>query len=145
MSRPRRITTTRTKPKRGNKPVPKIPVPEIADELIVLTGLTHMEAGKRFAFCTAHQANDGFFLGPEDMVSPDGGKDLAARCPDCKTEAGEAETHWVVDFRTALLEGRVDTEDGGYILMPLSLINLNLEVHGTGPVAKRAAALRAAS
>ena len=133
-----------TKSKGSKNPVPKIPVPENGHKVIVLTGLTHMEARKQFAFCTAAQNSDGFFLGQEDMVSPDGGKDLAARCPGCETEAGEAETHWVVDFRTALIEGRLDTEDGGYILMPLSLINLNLEVHGTGPVSKRPAGLRAA-
>ncbi len=128
------------------KASPGLPVPT-SGELIVLTGLTHMEAGKQFAFCTAWQASDGLFLGPEDMVSPDGGEDLAARCWHCKTEAGEAETHWIVDFRTALLEGRLETgDDGGYIITPLMLINLNLEVHGIGPVSKQAAALmRAAS
>jgi hypothetical protein len=128
------------------KSSPKILVPKNGNEVIVLTGLAHTEAGEQFAFCTAAQNSDGFFLGPEDTASPDGGKDLAARCRHCKTEAGEPETHWIVDFRTALLEERLETEDdGGYILTPLALINLNLEVHGTGPVAKQAAALRAAT
>ncbi len=106
----------------------RIPVPENRKVLIVLTGLEHTEAGGRqFVFCTAGQSSEGFFLYPKDMASPDGGKDLAACCADCRTEKGEPESHWIVDFKTALFEGYVDTETGGYIVTPLSIIRNLME------------------
>ncbi len=128
----RRITQ-----RRREEPDQRIPVPT-SRELIVLTGLEHMEAaGRQFVFCT--EENQGFFLAREDMVSPDGDNDLAARCKHCKTEGGEAETHWIVDFKPALFEGKVDTENDGYIVTPLLLIR-NLMEAGPGlSLAKRAA------
>ena len=100
----------------GRKPDRKIPVPKNGDELIVLTGLVHVETGRQFAFCTQEGA-EGFFLSPEDMARPDGCDDRVARCKYCKVEGTEeAETHWIVDFRTALAEGRVDTENGDHVI-----------------------------
>jgi hypothetical protein len=132
--------------KKIRKPDRKMPAPT-SNERIILTGLLHMEAGeslrRELAFCTAHQNEEAFFLSPEDMTSPDGDKDLAARCGRCKSEGGEAETHWVEDFRTTVFGGYVDME-GGYILTPLFLLENLAEVHGTGPVAKPVAARKAA-
>lgn len=131
------------------KPSPRLPAPTSC-ELIVLTGLVHMEAGeslgRELAFCTAHQNSDAFFLGPEDMATPDGYADQAARCCHCKEgETGEAETHWVVDFRTAVFEGVVNTQEAGIIIEPASLLKNLADCHGTGPVAKRAGVLKAAT
>jgi hypothetical protein len=109
-----------------------------------------MEAGKslgrELAFCTAHQDESAFFLGADDMESPDGDKDLAARCEHCHVEGSEeAETHWVTDFKTAVFEGMVQTQEGGFILDSASLLKNLIEAHGSGPVAKAAAARRAVS
>jgi hypothetical protein len=131
----------------GRKPDRKIPVPK-NDDVIVLTGLVHMETGRQFAFCTA-DGSEGFFLGAEDMASPDGGKDLVARCGECKAEAGGAPTHWIVDFRTALSEGRIIADDGGggsgdHVLSNLSIVNNLVQTRGAG-AAGRPAALRKAA
>jgi hypothetical protein len=121
------------------KPAPKIPIPKNGAELIVLTGLVHEETGRQFVFCTKKSAGQGFFLAREDMVSPDGDKDLAARCEHCMTEGDEPETHWIVNFKTALYEEMVDTGNDGYIVTPALLIR-NLMEHGSGlSPAKRAA------
>ncbi len=126
----------------GRKPDRKMPAPTSGDELIVLTGLVHTETGRQLVFCTADGA-EGFFLGPEDMGSPDGGKGLAARCERC----GGDETHWIMDFRTALSEGRVsaDVDEGDHVLSNLSLIKNLVEVGGAGPVANPAPARKAAT
>lgn len=114
--------------KKIGKPDRKIPVPT-DNVVIVLTGLVHEETGRQFVQCTDERWDfNGFLLSPEDMGSPDGGNALAARCEHCKTEAGEAKTHWIVDFKTALLEGRVDVEEGGFWIGPLSLIQGLFEV-----------------
>ncbi len=130
--------------KTARKPDRKIPVPKNCDTLIVLTGLMHTETGHHFAFCTA-DSNEGFFLDPEDMESPDGGEDLTADCERCKTKSGQAETHWIVNFRTALSEGRVDIEDGDHCLSDLSLINNLLGARWAGPVERPATARKAAT
>jgi len=125
------------KRKIGRKPDRKVPVPKNGDDVIVLTGLVHQETGRQFAFCTADGA-EGFFLGPEDMTSPDGGKDLAARCGECEAKAGEAPTHWIVDFRTGLSEGRIIADDGGggcadHVLSNISLVKNLVQTRGVGP------------
>jgi hypothetical protein len=132
----------------GRKPDRRMPVPT-SRERIVLTGLVHMEAGKslgrELAFCTDDQNGTAFFLGPEDMQSPDGDEGLAALCYHCESEAGEAERHWVIDLRTALFDGRVDTAEGALCLPQRFLLRNLAEAHGTGPVAMPAAARKAAT
>ncbi len=135
------------KRKIGRKPDRRIPVPENGDAVIVLTGLVHAETGRQFAFCTADGA-EGFFLGPEDMASPDSDKDLAARCGECEAKAGEAPTHWIVDFRTGLSEGRIITDDGGcgdHVLSNLSLVNNLIKTRGVGAPGRPSVLLKAAT
>ena len=131
------------------KPDRKMPVPKNGDELIVLTGLVHTETGREFAFCTLDGA-EGFFLGPEDMASPDGGKDLAARCGECAAEAGGAPTHWIVDFRTALGLGRIMADDGGggsadHVLSNLSILNNLVQTRGAGALGRPTVLRKAAT
>ncbi len=138
----------RTKQRRNSKPNRGMPTPT-GKELIVLAGLVQTDAGKSLglevAFCTADQTGGAFFLGPKDMVKPwsvrDRDEALAAWCPACRaTEAG-AQTHWIVDLRTAALQGvlqTTDTDGGGFCVEAVDLLR-NLAAHEGGSAASRAA------
>lgn len=69
----KRVSATRFKSKSSRG----IPVPKNSHDLIMLTGLVHIEAGRslgrQLAFCTAEEDGyAGFYLGPEDLTSPEG-------------------------------------------------------------------------
>jgi|GEM_PF-4630071 len=115
----------------GRKPDRKIEV-EPSGHLVVFLGLEHIKAGKsigRLCICTSDQNGETFFIGLK--------KAGTAVCPTCD------ESHQIVDFKTAMSDGKLDAQYGSYCVDPLVLIESLRGTKGPGIVAERGATMRA--
>jgi len=76
--------------------------------VIVLTGFRRRDL--EIGFCTDQQGCGAVFIDRSKTWLPDSSSDRAAECEPCKA------SHWLIDFNTAIGEGRLDLTDGSVVL-----------------------------